>query len=52
MDTADLKHLYDPVTSKDDGGKQIMSQQGDLATDGLQIPAVTMTNVPLKPVEW
>ncbi len=24
----------------------------DLATDGLQIPAVTMTNAPLKPVEW
>ena len=23
-----------------------------LATDGLQIPAVTMTNKPLKPVEW
>ncbi|WP_236600817.1 hypothetical protein [Ktedonobacter sp. SOSP1-85] len=24
----------------------------DLATDGLQIPAVTVTNAPLKPVEW
>ena len=28
------------------------SSYRDLATDGLQIPAVTMTNAPLKPVEW
>ena len=25
---------------------------GNLATDGLQIRAVTMTDAPLKPVEW
>src|SRR5437660_1052194 len=29
----------------------IGAKVGDLATDGLQIPAVTMTNAPLKPVE-
>ena len=33
-------------------GNFLIASTGNLATDGLQIPAVTMTNAPLKPVEW
>ena len=40
-----MGHIIVAVALQDAG-------EGDLATDGLQIPAVTMTNAHLKPVEW